>query len=243
MSKGLRYKRILLKISGEMLQGDFGFGLDAHFIADLARDIKALVQAGVEVALVVGGGNFCRGSALSTTGVHRVTADHIGMLATMMNGLALKDALLSGGQPVLLLSALEVPGVLDRFDVGRATLALSTGHVVVLAGGTGNPFFTTDTTASLRGVELQADVLLKATKVDGVYSDDPVKNKQAKRYDHVTFDEAIARGLGVMDLSALCMCKDHDLPVVVFDLKSKNVLLRTVKGEATGTLIHSGEKK
>ena len=237
------YRRVLLKISGEMLQGSAAFGLDPAFLNTLAEDIKALVVAGVQVAVVVGGGNFCRGETLSSaSNINRVTADQLGMLATMMNGLALRDAFLTIGQAAQVFSARELLGVLHQFEVECAKTALKAGSVVILVGGTGNPFFTTDTAASLRGIELEADLLIKATKVDGVYSEDPRKNKNAIRHDRLTFNEVLSHELGIMDLSAICMCKEYNLPIRVVNLKNKDVLLRVVCGEDVGTLIESGDK-
>ncbi len=243
MARTLVYQRVLLKISGEMLQGDAAFGLDPAFLTVLAEDIKALVAFGVQVGVVVGGGNFCRGDTLSERGnIDRVTADHLGMLATMMNGLALRDAFLAIDQAAQVFSARELLGVLHQFEAGCAKEALTSGSVVILVGGTGNPFFTTDTAASLRAIELDADILIKATKVDGVYSADPHKHKNATRYDRLSFDEVLSRELGVMDLSAICMCKTHNLPIRVVHLKNKEALLRLVCGEDVGTLVDSGDK-
>lgn len=239
----LAYKRVLLKISGEMLQGDQDFGFDPLYLDSLAADIKALVDAGAQVGLVVGGGNFCRGQTLQASSVSRVGADQIGMLATMMNGLAIADALRAAGQAVSLFSAIGLPGIIETFDVNLAVAAIKASKVVVLAGGTGSPFFTTDTTASLRAAELGADIVLKATKVDGVYSADPIKNPTATRYERLSYDDVISRSLRVMDLTAICMCKEHNIPIRVFNLKIENVLLRILQGENIGTLVESGDKK
>jgi uridylate kinase len=235
------YKRILLKISGEMLQGTQPFGIDLEALSLLAADLVAVRALGVEVGLVVGAGNYCRGAALSQVGVNRVTADHMGMLATMMNSLAIQDALIQQGQSVCVLSSLEVAGVLARFTPQAAKAALSAGQIVIFAGGTGNPLFTTDTAASLRAIEIDAQLLLKATKVDGIYSEDPIKNPQATFFKQLTFEQVLSDQLAVMDLSAICLCRDHGLPIRVFNFHGKNNLLRIVSGESVGTLV--GEKK
>lgn len=232
----LKYQRILFKLSGEMLGGD-AFGLDADVLTRIAEDVKSLVKLGVSVAIVVGGGNFCRGSALSKSGLDPVVSDQVGMLATMMNAIALTDSIASAGLIVHAYSAKGIPGTIDQFSAGVAKAHYDAGSVLVLAGGTGNPFFTTDTAASLRAIELQADIVLKATKVDGVYSADPVKDHNAERYDALSYDEVLRKNLRVMDLAAICLCKDHKMPLRVFDLNEESVLERIVKGENVGTLV------
>ena len=217
-----KYKRILLKLSGEMLQGQSGFGIDAVFLSQLAQEICGLSQAGVEVAIVVGGGNLFRGATLSKAGLDRVTGDQMGMMATVMNGLALSDALRQKQQEVVVMSALPIVSVVDAFEHRYAMDCLTAGKVAIFVGGTGNPFFTTDTAASLRAIEISADLLMKATKVDAIYSEDPVKNPDAERYDRISYKAVIEKQLRIMDLSAICLCRDHHLPVRVFNLLQKD---------------------
>lgn len=234
-------KRILLKLSGEMLQGESQFGIDPVFLNQLAKGISTLIAAGIQVAVVIGGGNLFRGEALSQHGLDRVTGDQMGMMATIMNGLALSDALKQQGESVLVLSALPVAGVVDVFEHRRAMDALNKGQVTIFVGGTGNPFFTTDSAASLRAIEISADILLKATKVDGVYSDDPAKNPKATRYTHITYNDVLEKQLRVMDLTAICMCRDHRMPLRVFNLLEDQALDRIAQGEMLGTLVDNGE--
>ncbi len=229
--------RLLLKLSGEALAGERGFGFDPDVLNRLCEEVGVAVELGAEVAIVCGGGNLLRGAHLAEAGMNRVVADQMGMLATCMNGLALGDALARSGVAAQAFSAFSLAGVLPTYAVAEARAAFERREVVIIAGGTGNPFFTTDTAACLRALELGANCVLKATKVDGVYSSDPVLDPNAKRYDTLTFDEAISRCLGVMDLSAMCLCREHALPVVVFDLNSPGALTRIVKGEKVGTQI------
>lgn len=231
--------RLLLKVSGEALAGQPGFGIDSGVLERVCRELREAHQRGAELALVCGGGNLLRGAALAEAGMDRVVADQMGMLATCMNGLAIGDALARMAVPARLFSAVSVAGFLPAYNVRRARAALGNGEVVILAGGTGNPLFSTDTAACLRAVELGADCVLKATKVDGVYSADPLQDAAAERFDAISFDDVLKRGLGVMDLSAICLCRDHDMPVVVFDLGAHGALTRLVKGEKVGTRIAS----
>lgn len=232
-----KYKRILLKLSGEALQGDQDFGIDPKVLDQMALEIGQLVGIGVQVGLVLGGGNLFRGAALNEAGMDRVTGDHMGMLATVMNGLAMRDALERSNISSRIMSAIPMSGILDTYDRRQATRFLENGDVVIFSAGTGNPFFTTDSAACLRGIEVDAELVLKATKVDGVYTDDPVKNPDAKKYDTLSFDEVLTQQLGVMDLTAICLCKDHDLPVRVFQMDKQGALLNIVVGGDEGTLI------
>lgn len=231
------YKRILLKLSGEALMGDQGFGIDPAVVKRTAAEIAELVAAGVQVGMVVGGGNIFRGVSLSAGGMERSTADHMGMLATVINALALQDALEHEGLYVRVMSALPIHQVCEDYVRRRAVRHLEKGRVCIFAAGTGNPFFTTDSAATLRGIEIHADLVLKATKVDGVYSADPMTNPDAKRYSHLTFDEVISRNLGVMDMTAMVLCRDHSMPLRVFDMNKTGALMRVVRGEDEGTLV------
>lgn len=234
------YRRVVLKISGESFAKPGEFGIDPEELAIIAGEIADAAQVGAEVAVVVGGGNIIRGGELAKNGrIDQSTADYMGMLGTVINGLALKEALERVGQPARLMSAIEIPAVSEPFIRGRALRHFEKGRVLVLAAGTGNPFFTTDTCAALRGTELGADILLKATKVDGVYTADPNKDPSAKRYDSLSFNEAVERQLGVMDLTALAMCMERDLPVLVFRFKDTGNIRRVIAGERLGTLIHA----
>jgi uridylate kinase len=230
-------QRILLKLSGEALAGREGFGIDPAVVARLCRDIATARQQGAEIALVLGGGNLFRGAALQAAGLGRVTGDQMGMLATVMNGLAFRDLLRQAGVPSILYSAIELPGVADRFHRDHAVAALERGEVAVFVAGTGNPFFTTDTAACLRGIEIGADAVLKATKVDGVYTADPLQDAKAERFEALTYDEVLARNLQVMDLTAICLCRDHAMPLVVFDMAAEGALIRLVNGEIVGTRV------
>ena len=230
-------RRVLLKLSGEALAGAAGFGVDPSVVARLCRDIAAARDAGTQVGLVVGGGNLFRGAALQAAGLGRVTGDQMGMLATVMNGLAFRDLLRQAGVPSILFSAIELPGVAERFHRDQAVDALERGEVAVFGAGTGNPFFTTDTAACLRGIEIDAEAVLKATKVDGVYSADPHRDPDARRFDELTYEEVLARDLAVMDLTAICLCRDHGMPLVVFDMETEGALIRLVNGEKVGTRI------
>ncbi|MFN0303944.1 MAG: UMP kinase [Burkholderiales bacterium] len=234
-----RYKRILLKLSGEALMGDDPFGINRTTIEGIVDEISAIITLGVEVGVVIGGGNIFRGVALGASGMDRATADYMGMLATIMNALALQDVMRQKGLNARVQSALNVEPVVEPYIRGKAIRYLEEGKVVVFAAGTGNPFFTTDTAAALRGREIEAQVVLKATKVDGVYTADPKRVPDARRYDSVTFDEAIAKYLGVMDTTALALCRDQRLPIIVFSIFKPGALRRIVLGEKEGTLVHN----
>jgi len=232
-----QYRRILLKLSGEALMGDLNYGIDPAIIGRLADEITALSQRGVQVALVIGGGNIFRGAGLAEAGIDRVTGDHMGMLATVMNSLAMQDALERRGAFCRVMSALQINQVCEDYIRRRAVRHLEKGRVVIFAAGTGNPFFTTDSAASLRAIEINADLLLKATKVDGVYSEDPAVDPRARRYERLSFDEVLERELGVMDLTAILLCRDHGIPVRVFNLFRPGELTRAARGEPVGTLV------
>jgi len=233
----LKYKRILLKCSGEALMGKAQFGIDPSVLDKIANDVAELIQMGVEVGLVIGGGNLFRGKALSEVGLGRVTGDHMGMLATVMNALALRDALERIDLPARIMSAIPMLGVVDPYHRRKAMTHLRNGHAVIFAAGTGNPFFTTDTAACLRAIEVGSDIVLKATKVDGVYSDDPIVNPQASRYEFLTYHEVLTKGLKVMDSTAICLCQDHGMPLQVFNLSEPDALKKIVTGERIGTII------
>lgn len=233
----LKYKRILLKCSGEALMGSSQFGIDPSVLDKIASDVAELIHMGVEVGMVIGGGNLFRGKSLSKAGLGRVTGDHMGMLATVMNALALRDALERIDLPARIMSAIPMLGVVDPYHRRKAMTHLREGHVVIFAAGTGNPFFTTDTAACLRAIEVGADVVLKATKVDGVYSDDPIKNPQAIRYDTLSYRDVLTRGLEVMDSTAICLCQDQGMPLQVFDMSAPDALKKIVLGERVGTTI------
>lgn len=240
-TKRQRYKRVLLKLSGEAFCAPGGFGIDPQELELIAGEVRDAAKLGVQMAVVVGGGNIIRGAELASSGhIHQATADYMGMLGTVINGLALKEKLVSMDVPCRVLSALEVRSVAELFIRGRALRHLEKGRVVILAAGTGNPFFTTDTCAALRATELECEILLKATKVDGVYTADPRKNPAATRYDSLTFSEAINKRLGVMDMTALAMCQERSIPVLVFDFKKPGNIARVIAGESIGTLVHNG---
>ena len=232
-----QYRRVLLKLSGEALMGELDYGIEPTVIQRIAAEIAAARKAGVEIAIVVGGGNIFRGEGLARSGMDRVTGDHMGMLATVMNALAIQDALEALDVHARVTSALEINAVCEPYIRRRAIRHLEKGRVVVLAAGTGNPFFTTDTAASLRAIEIGADVLLKATKVDGVYDADPAKNPEASRYETVTYDRVITDKLGVMDATAIVMCRDNHLPLRVFDLTRANAIVDALTGDDVGTLV------
>lgn len=232
-----KYKRILLKLSGEALMGELDFGIDPQVLDRMALEIGQLRGIGVEVGLVIGGGNLFRGAALQKAGLDRVAGDHMGMLATLMNGLAMRDALERANIPTCLMSAIQMSGVVEHYDRRRAMRLLSNGDVVIFAAGTGNPFFTTDTASSLRAIETDADAMFKATKVDGVYDADPEKDPNASKYDHLTYDEVLEKKLGVMDLTAICLCRDQGMPVRVFNMNDPGALLRATIGGNEGTVI------
>ncbi len=229
--------RLLLKLSGEALAGGAAGGIDPAILDRLAEQIDRARQMDAELAVVLGGGNLFRGADLAAAGMDRVTADQMGMLATCMNALALRDALLRHGLPAQAWSGMAVDRVLPAYQINAVRTALQRGDIAILAGGTGNPFFTTDTAACLRGLELQVQLVLKATKVDGVYTADPVTDPAAVRFDELSFDEALERGLQVMDATALCLCRDQGLPVVVFDINAADALTRIVRGDKVGTRI------
>ena len=233
----IKYQRVLLKFSGEALMGQQDFGIDPAIINQVASEVKELVDEGVEVAVVIGGGNIFRGVSLSASGMDRTTADHMGMLATVINSLALQDAMEKAGLTVRVMSALKIHQVCEDYIRRRAVRHLEKGRVVVFAAGTGNPFFTTDSAASLRGVEINADLVIKGTKVDGVYSADPVKDPNAVKYDTLSFDEVINQKLAVMDTTAIVLCRDNDLPIVVFDMNKPGALANVVYGRGEGTLV------
>lgn len=236
-TSNLKYKRILLKFSGEALMGKSQFGIDPSVLDNLAKDIAELIGMGVEVSLVLGGGNLFRGKALFQAGVGRVTGDHMGMLATVMNALAMRDALERIDLPARIMSAIPMIGVVDSYHRRKAITHLRNGQVVIFAAGTGNPFFTTDTAACLRAIEVDAEIVLKATKVDGIYSEDPVKNPNAVRYDYLTYKEVLTKGLEVMDSTAICLCQDQNMPLQVFDMAASKALKRIVLGERIGTFV------
>jgi len=233
-----KYKRILLKLSGEALMGEGAYGISRPTIESIVAEIMAVAKQGVEIAVVIGGGNIFRGVAPGAAGMDRATADYMGMLATVMNALALQDAMRQAGLASRALSALNIEQVIEPYIRGKAIRYLEEGTVVIFAAGTGNPFFTTDTAAALRASEVGAEIVLKATKVDGVYTSDPKVDAAAKRYSRVSFDEAIQRNLNVMDATALTLCRDQRLPVNVFSIFRKNALSRVVAGEHEGTLVH-----
>jgi uridylate kinase len=233
----MKYKRVLLKLSGESLQGSEGFGIDPKRLEHYATEILSLVKAKIQVAIVIGGGNIFRGTEGAGEGIDRVTGDYMGMLATVINSMALQDAFYKKGIPVKLLGGIAIDPFCKKFSRHQAVEHLQKGFVVIISGGTGNPFFTTDTAAALRAVEIKADVLLKGTRVDGVYTADPEKNKKAKRYDTLSFDEALEKGLKIMDQTAFTMCRENKLPIVVFDFNKKGNALKVVKGEMVGTVV------
>ena len=237
MNAALPYKRVLVKLSGEALMGEGDYGIDPAVIKRIAGELQELIGMGVKVAVVIGGGNIFRGAGLARAGMDRVTGDHMGMLATVMNSLALQDALESLGMHARVMSAIRINQVCEDYIRRRAVRHLEKDRVVIFAAGTGNPFFTTDTAASLRAIEINADLLLKATKVNGVYSDDPVKNSKATRYSRLTFDKVLSDRLNVMDATAVVMCRDNRLPLRVFNLNNPGDLPRVVRGEDVGTLV------
>lgn len=236
----LKYKRILLKFSGEALMGKADSGIDPHILDRLAQEVAELISMGVELGIVIGGGNLFRGKALSEAGLGRVTGDHMGMLATVMNALAFRDALDRIDLPARVMSAIPMLGIVDPYHRRKAITHLREGQVVIFAAGTGNPFFTTDTAACLRAIEVDADIVFKATKVDGIYSDDPMKNPQAKRYDFLTYQDILTQGLKVMDLTAICLCQEQHMPLQVYNMDQKDAVKRMVLGEKVGTFV--GEK-
>lgn len=233
-----KYKRILLKLSGEALMGDDAFGINRDTIMQIVRQVKEVADMGVQVALVIGGGNIFRGMAQSAKGMDRATADYMGMMATVMNALALKEAFEALGTKARVQSALSMQQIAETYARPKAIQYLEEGKVVIFAAGTGNPFFTTDTAAALRGAEMNCDMMLKATNVDGVYNDDPKKNPQAVRYQKITFDEAISKNLKVMDATAFALCREQKLNIIVFGIFKDGALARVLSGEDEGTLVH-----
>jgi uridylate kinase len=237
-ASSLAYQRILLKLSGEALCQRNGYGIDAETVQRIAGEVKRVHDLGVEIAMVIGGGNIWRGTDASATGIDRATADYMGMLATVMNSLAMQDAMEKLGMITRVQTAIEMPPVAEPFIRRRAERHLEKGRIVILAAGSGNPFFTTDTAAALRAVELNAQILLKATKVDGVYDDDPMRNPHARKFDELSYMRALNMGLKVMDSTALSLCKDNHMPIVVFDLNQPGALVAIMRGEKCGTLVH-----
>lgn len=233
-------KKILLKYSGEAVAGLAGQGIDPKILHFMSREIKSVIEKNVAVGVVIGGGNLFRGQELNQDGIDRVAGDHMGMLATVMNGIALRDSLERNGIKTRVMSAIPMPGIVEHYDRRRAIQLLDEGFVVIFTAGTGNPFFTTDTAACLRGIEIDADIMLKATKVDGVYSDDPKKNPEATLFDSLTFDEAIQKNLRVMDTTALTLARDNQMNIKVFNYESEGALLDIVNGKEIGTLISNG---
>ena len=233
-----QYKRILLKLSGEALMGQHDFGYDADILAQTASEVVKQQQSGTQVALVIGGGNIFRGAGLAQAGIDRVSGDQMGMLATVMNALAIQDAIKKLGMKCHVMSALKIDQVGEEFSAHKAREYLENGDVVIFAAGTGSPYFTTDTAASLRAIEIQADLLLKATKVDGVYDSDPMKNANAKRYESLSFDEAVSKELGVMDLTAMVLCRENKMPLCVFNMFEEGALEKIINGnKQTGTIV------
>ncbi len=232
-----RFHRILLKLSGEALLGQHEFGIDASVLNRLAKEIKVLIDSGIEVSLVVGGGNLFRGATLQESGMERVTGDHMGMLATVMNALALQDAIEKIGIPVRVMSSIPIDRVCEEFIRRRAIRHMEKGRVVICAAGTGNPFFTTDTAASLRAIELETDAMLKATKVDGVYNADPAKNPNAVKYATLSYNRVLEEDLGVMDATAVVMCRDNNLPLLVFNMTREGEIIRALSDDSVGTLV------
>ncbi len=234
------YKRVLLKLSGEALLGEGDYGIDPVIIKRLAAEIRDIAAMGVQVAIVIGGGNIFRGAGLAESGMNRVTGDHMGMLATVMNALAMQDALETFGCPARVMSALQINEVCEDYIQRRALRHMEKGRVVLLAAGTGNPFFTTDSAASLRAVELGVDLLVKATKVDGVYSADPMVHTDAKFYESLSYEQVLRDNLGVMDATAIVLCRDHDMELRIVNIFNEGVLLKLVNGETIGTLVKNG---
>ena len=234
----MRFKRILLKLSGESLMGSQGYGIDPRRLADYAEQIKDIASQGVEISIVIGGGNIFRGLSGASAGFDRVKGDQMGMLATVINSLALSSALESIGQPARVLTAIDMHPVGEHYSKWRAIEAMEQGKVAIISCGTGNPFFTTDTGSALRAIETEADVMLKGTRVDGVYTADPEKDPTAVKFDEITYDEVLARNLRVMDITATALCKENGLPILVFDMDTPGNLLKVIEGQNIGTRIH-----
>lgn len=237
----LKYQRVLLKFSGEALMGSADFGLDAQTLRQVVAEVKALHDLGVEVGIVVGGGNIFRGAQIQGAGIQRTTGDHMGMMATVINALALRDVIEDMGMHATVFSAMSIEGVSHGFNANHVKKQLEQGKIALFAAGTGSPFFTTDTAAALRGIEIDADIVLKATKVDGIYTADPKKDPAATRYEFLSYDEVIQKNLQVMDMTAFVLCREHRMPIRVFDMFKKDAVIRIVKGEAEGTLVSGGE--
>jgi len=233
-----KYNRVLLKLSGESLMGEQGYGIDTKRLGEYASQIKDIAQSGVEVAIVIGGGNIFRGLSGASKGFDRVKGDQMGMLATVINSLALSSALEAAGQPARVFTAINMFPIGEHYSKWKAIEALKGGAVAILAGGTGNPFFTTDTGSALRGIEVEADVMLKGTRVDGIYTADPEKDPTATKFTEITYDEVYTRGLKVMDLTATALCKENNLPIVVFDMDTVGNLKKVIEGEPIGTLVY-----
>ncbi|MDD3636956.1 MAG: UMP kinase [Bacteroidales bacterium] len=235
----MKYKRVLLKLSGEALMGEQQFGIDPARLEIYANEIEMAAQQGIQIAIVIGGGNIFRGLQGASQGMDRVQGDYMGMLATVINSMALQASLKQKGVKTALLSGVYIDRIADSMSANKAIELLEDGHVVIISGGTGNPFFTTDTAAALRGVEIQAEVLLKGTRVDGIYTADPEKDASATKYDQITFEEAYSKQLKVMDLTAFTLCSENKLPILVFDMNKPGNLLAVLKGEAIGTIVTS----
>jgi uridylate kinase len=235
--KKTKFRRVLLKISGEAMMGDKDFGIDPHTVDYIAKEIKKALSTGVEIAIVIGGGNLFRGVEASVKGIERASADYMGMLATVINALALQNSLEKQGIPTRVQTAIEMKELAEPYIRRKAIRHLEKGRTVIFAAGTGNPYFTTDTAAALRAMEIGADAILKATKVDGIYSSDPEKDPEAKKYDTVTYIDVLKKGLAVMDSAAVSLCMDNNLPIVVFNLKGENNIKRIIEGKKIGTLV------
>ena len=232
------YNRILLKLSGESLMGQKGYGIDENRLMEYAQQIKEIADRGVQIGIVIGGGNIFRGLSGAQKGFDRVKGDQMGMLATVINSLALSSALESLGQKVRVLTAVRMEPIGDFYNKAKAIRLLNKGNIVIMAAGTGNPYFTTDTGSSLRAIEIEADVMFKGTRVDGIYTADPEKDPSATKFTEISYDEVLSRGLKVMDLTAICMCKENKMPIYVFNMDQKGNLLRVINGENIGTLVH-----
>lgn len=241
MAQNAKYKRILLKLSGEALTGKSKFGIDPDVIEYIAHEIASILKLGIEVGIVIGGGNFFRGQALFDAGLGRVTSDNMGTVATIINALAMRDIFERNNIATIIMSAIPMSGIVEHYDRRKANSELQSGNVLIFAAGTGNPLVTTDSALSLRGIELNADILLKATNVDGIYTDDPVKNPKATRYKKLTYREVLEKELAVMDLAAFCQCRDYNMVLRVFSLHKPGALKRIVLGEDEGTLVTQGE--
>ncbi|MBM93702.1 MAG: UMP kinase [Legionellales bacterium] len=240
MSNAVKYKRIILKLSGEALAGNTALTIDPQILEKIASEILEIHDLGVQVGVVIGGGNLFRGAVLSKLGIDRISGDHMGMLATLMNALAMRDVFERRDLSTRIMSAIPMSGMVDHYDRRKAIHHLGVGRIVIFAAGTGTPLVTTDSAASLRGIEVGADVLLKATNVDGIYAADPAMNPQAERYSHLTYQQALSGEFGVMDLAAFCQCRDHGMPIRVFNMLKPGALLRVIRGEDEGTLVDAG---